>query len=106
MKLTVTAIVLLVLVAAAAITSTQITVFVIQPIGAVPEGRTLIISRLNNLNFVDSADAFCQRTVGNVSLLCRGAVLARIANVATVHARLPYSEALYEYSTGGAVYAK
>jgi hypothetical protein len=29
---------------------TQITIFVIQPIGAVPEGKTLIISRLNKTN--------------------------------------------------------
>jgi hypothetical protein len=38
---------------------TQLTVFVIQPIGAVPEGRTLIIPRSGKLNFIDSADGVC-----------------------------------------------
>lgn len=37
-----------------------VTVFVVQPISAVPTGRTLIISRLNTLHFVESADAWCE----------------------------------------------
>jgi len=56
-----------------------ITIFVIQPIGAVPEGRTLVISRLNTLRFIDSADAWCERQQGGVSLLCRIAVMGRVA---------------------------
>jgi hypothetical protein len=34
-----------------------ITIFVVQPIGAVPDGRTLIITCLTTMNFIDSADA-------------------------------------------------
>jgi hypothetical protein len=83
-----------------------ITIFVIQPIGAVPQGRTLIIVRLTNLNFVDSADAVCDRKMGGVSLLCRAAVLARVGEKSSILARLPYSEALYSISTGGKDYER
>jgi hypothetical protein len=38
-----------------------ITIFVVQPIGAVPDGRTLIITCLTTMNFIDSADAWCVR---------------------------------------------
>ncbi|MGB8436578.1 MAG: hypothetical protein WCE38_20210 [Burkholderiales bacterium] len=86
--------------------ATQISIFVIRPIGAVPEGRTLIISRLNNGRFIDSPDAMCDRIQGGVSLLCRGMVLAAVAKNATVFVRLPYSESLYLVSTGGKVYAQ
>lgn len=83
---------------------TQLTIFVIQPIGAVPEGRTLVIWRMGNLKFIDSADAACERQMGGVSLLCRGGMLAGVANNADVIIRLPYSETLYLLSTGGANY--
>ncbi|WP_045217646.1 hypothetical protein, partial [Pseudomonas sp. 21] len=46
---------------------TQITIFVVPPIGAVPEGRTVIMLRLNKTNFIDSADAMCERIQGGVS---------------------------------------
>jgi hypothetical protein len=78
-----------------------ITIFVIQPIGAVPEGRTVIITRLTNMNFIDSADGICDRGVGGVSLLCRGAVAGRVLNQTTILARLPYSATLYGISTAG-----
>ena len=39
-------------------------IFVVQPIGAVPEGRTVVIWRLNTMKFVDSADAWCERQMG------------------------------------------
>ena len=81
--------------------STQITVFVIQPIGAIPDGKTLVISRLNVTRFIDSADAVCERMQGKVNLLCRGMVLGKVGETATVYARLPYSETLYMMSTGG-----
>ena len=78
-----------------AILSTQVPIFVVQPIGAIPEGRTLIISRLNHGQFIDSADAMCERIQGGVSLLCRGVVLGAVGKNATVYFRLPYSESLY-----------
>ncbi|MFG1319861.1 hypothetical protein [Xanthobacter autotrophicus] len=81
-----------------------VTIFVIQPIGAVPQGRTLIISRLTTLHFIDSADAWCDRTQGGVSLICRLGVLGRVGKEANVIARLPYSQTLYEISTSGKTY--
>lgn len=83
---------------------TQITIFVIQPIGALPEGRTLIITRLNKTQFIDSADAICEREQGGVSLFCRIGVMAGVASNATILMRLPYSSWLYSISTGGKSY--
>lgn len=95
---------LIVLAALTVIVYTQLTIFVIQPIGAVPDGRTLVISRLNKTKFIDSADGVCERTQGGVSLLCRMAVLAGVMENANIYARLPYSESLYLISTGGKTY--
>jgi hypothetical protein len=95
---------LTILAAAILLACSQLTLFVIQPIGSIPEGRTLVISRMNKTNFIDSADALCERTQGGVSLLCRGAMLGAIVNKAKIYARLPYSEYLYLKSTGGKSY--
>lgn len=78
-----------------------ITIFVVQPIGVLPEGRTVVITRLTNLHFIDSADAFCDRKMGGVSLLCRGVVLGKVTKEASILLRLPYSGRLYSISTGG-----
>lgn len=88
------------------IVSTQITIFVIQPIGAIPEGRTLIIARLNKTEFIDSADAMCERIQGGVSIMCRVLTLGAVASKSTVYARLPYSEFLYNISTNGKTYGR
>jgi len=84
--------------------TTQFSLFVIPPIGAVPEGRTLVISRLTNLHFVDSPDAVCERIQGGVNLLCRGMVMGKVASEAKILLRLPYSKTLDRMSTGGRVY--
>ena len=89
-----------------AVAYTQLTLFVIQPIGAVPEGKTLVIRRTGRLNFVDSADSICQREQGGVSLMCRVAVLGAVASGDRIILRLPYSESLYLMSTGGATYSQ
>lgn len=83
---------------------TQITIFVVPPIGAVPEGRTVIMLRLNKTNFIDSPDAMCERIQGGVSLLCRGMIMARVVEATTIIARLPYSRTLYLISTSGKTY--
>ena len=81
---------------------TQISIFVIQPIGMLPEGRTLILWRQSpRLNFVDSADGVCLRIQDGVSIICRLGVMAGVAKNNPVIFRLPYSEALYLASTGG-----
>ena len=85
---------------------TQLTIFVIQPIGAVPEGKTLIITRLNKTEFIDSADAMCNREEGGVSLFCRMIVLGAVMDKSTVLVRLPYSSFLYDISTAGKSYTK
>ena len=82
----------------------QITVFVIQPIGMLPEGKTVIILRGDrDLQFIDSADAICQRNSGSVSLLCRLGAMGAIVN-SKILLRLPYSSSLYDISTGGKNY--
>lgn len=80
---------------------TQITLFVVPPIGAVPEGRTVIMLRLNKTNFIDSPDAMCDRMQGGVSLLCRGMAMAAVIDKTKIIARLPYSDWLYLISTDG-----
>lgn len=85
---------------------TQVTFFVVQPIGAVPEGKTLLMLRMNKTKFIDSADAICAREMSGVSLLCRGMTMAAIINKGTVLVRLPYSEFLYEVSTDGKEYGR
>ncbi|WP_286886312.1 hypothetical protein [Pseudomonas sp. UBA7456] len=68
---------------------TQITIFAVPPIGAVPEGRTVIMLRLNKTNFIDSADAMCVRIQGYVSPMCRGMTMAGVVKATTIIARLP-----------------
>lgn len=97
-------IVLIVFVVLAVVIYTQLTIFVIQPIGAIPEGKTLVILRLNKTEFIDSADAMCEREMGGVSLLCRLGMMGGVASNSTVLLRLPYSQALYDISTGGKSY--
>jgi hypothetical protein len=84
---------------------TSVTIFVVQPIGAIPEGKTLVILRMGEMNFIDSADAYCQRVQGKVNLLCRMMVLGSIGKNGMILLRLPYSETLYLYSTGGRTYS-
>ena len=58
------------------------------------------------MNFIDSADAVCDRKLGGVSLLCRAAVLGRVTKESSIILRLPYSETLYSISTGGKSYSR
>jgi hypothetical protein len=90
--------------AALVLVATQLTFFVVPPIGALPEGKTVLIARLNQTEFIDSPDGICERMQGGVSLLCRGIVIAAVMNKATVLLRLPYSSVLYSISTGGKTY--
>ena len=83
---------------------TQITIFVVPPIGALPDGKTVIITRLNKTDFIDSPDGMCERIQGGVSLLCRGMVMGAVIEKSTILLRLPYSSWLYGISTGGKAY--
>lgn len=60
--------------------------------------RWLIVTP--GLNFIDSPDAFCNRRMGGVSLMCRGMTAAKIAEDGKIIARFPYSDMLFRW-TGG-----
>ena len=97
-------IVALLIAAAGVLAVNTLTIFMIQPIGAVPEGRTVVVSRLNKTNFIDSADAMCARETGSVTVICRAMMNGAVVAKATIYARLPFSWTLYEISTGGRRY--
>ena len=101
MRKTITIVGLLIL---AGLIYTQITLFVVPPIGAVPEGRTVVMLRLNKTEFIDSPDAMCERIQGGVSLLCRGMVMGAVVKNTTILFRLPYLDWLYLASTDGKRY--
>jgi hypothetical protein len=84
--------------------ASQVTIFVIQPLGMLPEGKTLVISRMSNTKFIDSADAICKRAQGGVSLFCRIGALGGTLKNAHVYARLPYIHWLYLAANGGKEY--
>lgn len=79
-------------------------VFVVQPIGAIPDGVTVIVMNVRGINLIDSPDAFCARQ-GSPNLLCRGASAARVASQGTILFRLPYNQTLY-WMTGAPDYGR
>lgn len=81
------------------IAATQVTLFVVPPIGALPTGKTLLIVRGPNMKFIDSADGMCKRLDGGVSTLCTLVFLGGVFTDRTILARLPYSEWLDWFST-------
>lgn len=97
-------VILIIGVVLAVLAYTQLTIFVIQPIGAVPDGRTLVMLRGSKTQFIDSADAMCERMQGGVNLICRMGVMGAVGGNATILMRLPYSESLYLISTAGKTY--
>lgn len=78
-------------------------VFTVQPIGALPEGVTIIYhSRGSEMPFFSSPDGLCLEMSGSVSLLCRGIALAGVEELADrIILRLPYIHSAYLLSTGG-----
>jgi hypothetical protein len=82
-------------------------VFVIQPLGAIPEGATIVYWRANlNMPFIASADGLLEDSGAGVSLLGRGLMLAKLAGPIKERElfRFGYSELLYLWSTGGKKY--
>ncbi len=83
--------------------------FVVQPIGAIPDGTTVVYWRLGtNLSFISSADGLILAKGEGVSLISRGIVLGAVAKVMENRKiiNLPYSETLYLISTGGVKFEK
>ena len=72
----------------------------IQPIGAIPDGRTAIVWRAEGEPFFNSADARCLERLGSVSLFCRAAAMSA-APTSRIIVRLPYQNWAYLASTGG-----
>lgn len=84
-------------------------IFVIQPIGAIPEGTTIVYWRSGmNMPFISSADGLLEKSGAGVSLLGRGLILAKVAEPIKENEifRFGYSETLYLWSTGGKSYEK
>lgn len=71
--------------------------YTIPPIGALPEGITLLVWRAGDDPFFNSPDAECIRIQGGVSLLCRGIAITN-APADRIILRLSYSEMLYQRS--------
>jgi len=83
--------------------------FVVQPIGAVPDGVTVLyLSRGDDVPFIESPDGICLRTTGGVNLLCRGVSMTAFMRTAEpeIVARLPYSEWLYLQTTDGRTFGR
>jgi len=78
-------------------------VFTVQPIGAIPDGVTIIYhSRGPEMPFFSSPDGMCIELQGGVSLLCRMSALAAASDLTDrIIIRLPYSRWAYLQSTGG-----
>jgi hypothetical protein len=77
----------------------------IQPIGAIPDGVTLLVFRAGTqMKFFDSPDAMCLRMMDGVSLLCRMSAMAAVAENSNIILRLPYIEAFYLASTNGSTF--
>ena len=72
----------------------------IQPIGAMPDGATVIVWRESGEPFFNSPDAMCLERMGSVSLMCRGIAMAK-GPADRILLRLPYMEWAYSLSTGG-----
>ena len=82
---------------------THSTILVVPPTEEVPEGRTLIIPRLHffqdKTDFIDSVDAVCKRTHGNVGSFCQQVILKAVSENTKPYVRLPYSRLLHFAST-------
>ena len=83
--------------------------FVIQPIGAVPQGATIWCWRIGtNLPFIGSADGILLEKVGSVSIFGRAIALSKLSEF-LINRKIvlfPYSETLYLISTGGVTFKK
>lgn len=82
-------------------------VFVVQPIGAIPNGGTVIYYRWGlNMPFIASADGIQQKSSGQVNLIGRAVLIGGIGNIIKNRKlfSLPYFHTLYLWSTGGREY--
>lgn len=81
--------------------------FVIQPIGAIPEGTTIAYWRIGtNFDFIESPDGLVKKTGVGLSLWTRAIALGTAAQPVIDRElfRLPYMESLYLITTDGESY--
>ena len=84
-------------------------IFVIQPIGALPQGATIVYWRIGlNLPFISSADGLLDESGNGVSLLGRAMFLAKLAEPIKERKimQFDYSEQFYLWSTNGKTFQK
>ena len=83
--------------------------FVIQPIGSIPEGRTIWFFRTGlNIPFISSADGLLLKSEAGVSLFGRAMMIASVYSIIKDRtiAKLPYIRMLYLMSTHGVEFEK
>jgi hypothetical protein len=81
--------------------------YVTQPIGAIPDGATLVYVRAGTkLPFIASADGLLASNDMDVSLMGRGIMMAMVGKVVKDRRLfvMPYVHGLYLISTGGSTY--
>lgn len=79
-------------------------IYVVQPIGAIPDGISILYFRPGlNLPYFSSADGFLLENVGSVSLLSRAAAMGQIFGLIEdrIIVRLPYMDFAYRISMKG-----
>lgn len=76
----------------------------VQPIGALPEGATVVVWRKSGEPFFNSPDALCVERMGGVSLLCRGLAMGQ-GPTDRIIVRLPFQEWAYSASVDGRSFA-
>jgi hypothetical protein len=81
--------------------------FVIQPIGALPEGLTIWYFRIGtNLPFISSADGLLLKKEGSISIMSRMITMTSLLEETKKRmiTRLPYMRGFYLISTNGQEY--
>lgn len=81
--------------------------YVMQPIGAFPDGFTVWYMRAGTgMRFIESADGMALKNDGQVSLFSRMTYMAKAAiNIqGRIIAQFPYNEGFYLMSTGGSTF--
>ena len=74
--------------------------YTVQPIGGLPDGRTVIVHRIAGEPFFNSPDGVCLERMGGVSLMCRAIAMGE-GPTDRIIVRLPYMHWAYLASTGG-----
>ena len=96
---------LLVLISLAVFVRGFLGLYSIQPIGALPEGSTVLVWREKGEPFFNSADALCLERTGGVSLMCRAMAMGQ-APTDRIVLRLPFQKWAYTWSTDGQEFSR